>query len=156
MYMDTDSAYMALTDRFEKLIKPELREEFERTKNDWFPRTVTSENHAYDKRKPGLFKLEYEGDGMIALCSKIYYTWGGKENKFSSKGMQKERNIEVTNREAYKRCLFNKTTISCSNKDFRYINKQMRTYVQEKIGLTPIYVKGAVMDDGVHIHPLNI
>ena len=32
----------------------------------------------------------------------------------------------------------------------------MKTYEQDKIGLTPIYIKGVVMADGVHIHPLNI
>ena len=69
LYMDTDSAYMALTDEFEKLIKPELKNEFELDKNNWFPRTDSTENKAYDKRKPGLFKLEWEGDGMAAICS---------------------------------------------------------------------------------------
>ena len=32
----------------------------------------------------------------------------------------------------------------------------MKTYEQNKIGLTPIYVKGVVMDDGIHIRPLSI
>jgi len=61
---------MALSDRFETLIKPELRDEFELDKIYWFPRTDTTENKIYDKRKRGLFKIEYEGDGMVALCSK--------------------------------------------------------------------------------------
>ena len=74
--MDTDSAYMALSDNFEKLIKPELRIEFELDKYNWCPRTDTSENKAYDKRKRGLFTEEYQGEGMIAMCSKIYYCWG--------------------------------------------------------------------------------
>ena len=49
-------------------------------------------------------------------------------------------------------------TVCCQNKGFtcRYINSEMKTYEKEKIGLTPIYVKGVVMNDGVHIHPLNI
>ena len=38
----------------------------------------------------------------------------------------------------------------------RYIDKTMKTYEQGKIGLTPIYMKGVVMKDGVHIHPLSI
>src|SRR5271165_6066986 len=41
MYMDTDSAYMALTDSFENLIKPELQKEFDLERNKWFPRTDT-------------------------------------------------------------------------------------------------------------------
>jgi len=155
MYMDTDSAYMALTDKFENLIKPELQNEFKLEKNKWFPRTDTKKHIAYDKRKPGLFKIEHEGDGMVALCSKTYYTWGSKD-KFSMKGIQINRNKEWINKENYKHCLENNKTFGGQNKGFRYINKTMITYEQEKIGLTPIYVKGVVMKDGVHIHPLSI
>src|SRR5271155_5474768 len=59
MYMDTDSSYMALSDDFNKLIKPALREEFEKDKINWFPCTDTKENKAFDKRKPSIFKEEY-------------------------------------------------------------------------------------------------
>ena len=85
--MDTDSAYMGLTGDFENLIKPELKEEFEKDKYKWFPRTDTEEHKKMDKRTPGLFKIEYEGDGMVALCSKTYCVWG-EENKISAKGVQ--------------------------------------------------------------------
>jgi hypothetical protein len=154
-YMDTDSAYMALTDDFDKLIKPDMRKEYEQDNNNWFPRTDTEENKAYDKRKPGLFKIEYEGGGMVALCSKTYYTWGTKD-KFSSKGVQNDRNKEILNKEEYKSCLTNGKTIDCQNKGFRYVDGTMQTYEQQKIGLTPIYVKGIVMDDGIHMRPLSI
>jgi len=154
MYMDTDSAYMALTDSFEKLIKPDLQKEFELERNKWFPRTDTPENIAYDKRKPGLFKEEYNGDGMVALCSKTYYCWGSK-NKFSSKGTQK-KNLDILNKRTYKRCLNTSETITCENSGFRFISKDMKTYTQVKIGLNPVYVKGVVMNDGYHIHPLII
>jgi hypothetical protein len=154
---------MTLSDDFEKLIKPELRKEFEQDKKNWFPRTDTLENEDYDKRKPGLFKIEYEGDGMVALCSKTYYTWGSKD-KFSIKGVQykNDRNKEILNKEQYKLCLMEKITKDCQNKGFRYVKGKagecgtMNTYEQNKIGLTPIYVKGVVMDDGIHIHPLSI
>ena len=154
LYMDTDSAYLALTEEFNTLIKPELRNEFELDKNNWFPRTDSTENEAYDKRKPGLFKEEYKGDGMVAVCSKTYYCWGNKD-KFSSKGAQKNRNLEHLTKLSYKKCLNNQQII-CQNKGFRFIDKTMKTYEQDKIGLTPIYVKGIVMDDGIHIRPLNI
>jgi hypothetical protein len=152
--MDTDSAYMALTNKFENLIKPELQKEFESDRNDWFPRTDTPDHKAYDKRKPGLFKEEYNGDGMVALCSKTYYCWGDKD-KVSSKGTQ-ARNTEILNKATYKRCLDNSSSINSQNSGFRYIDKSMKTYTQDKIGLSPIYVKGVVMEDGIHVHPLNI
>ena len=57
--MDTDSEYIAIAgNSVENLVKPELRAEFERDVNNWFPRTDTAEHKAYDKRKPGLFKVE--------------------------------------------------------------------------------------------------
>ena len=72
------------------------------------------------------------------------------------KGVQNDRNKEHLNKANYKRCLENNETFSYQNKGFRYSDKTMKTYEQEKIGLTPIYVKGVVMKDGVHIHPLSI
>jgi hypothetical protein len=45
---------------------------------------------AYDKGTPGLFKLEYTGNGMIALSSKNYDCWGDSSYKFSSEGIQKQ------------------------------------------------------------------
>ncbi|UMM32809.1 hypothetical protein L5515_006485 [Caenorhabditis briggsae] len=113
--MDTDSAYMAITDNtLEDLIKPEMKEEFERDKCNWFPRTDTEEHRRIDKRTPGLFKVEKEGD----------------------------------------ECLVNKQTIDGLNKGFRYQNQEMKTYEQKKIGLSPVYGKGVVMDDGIHIRPI--
>ena len=155
MYMDTDSCYMALSDIFENLIKPELREEYEIDKKNWFPRTDTDENKAYDKRTPGLFKEEYVGDGMVALCSKTYYCVG-KKDKFSVKGTQKQRNRDILNFSTYKKCLETSENVESVNRGFRFIDKYTKTYEQTKICMTNIYVKGVVMEDGVHIHPLDI
>lgn len=75
--MDTDSAYIAISgDSVESLVKPELEQEFQKDKCNWFPRTNTPENKAYDKRTPGLFKEEWSGDGIIGLSSKTYYCFG--------------------------------------------------------------------------------
>ena len=66
--MDTDSNYMAISgDKLEDIIRPELRAEFEAAKKQWLSWNKWSE------RTPGLFKLESEGSGMIALCSKCYF-----------------------------------------------------------------------------------
>ena len=48
-YMDTDSFLFHAEDRFENLVKPELREEFEREKYIWFLRDQSAE----EKRRPG-------------------------------------------------------------------------------------------------------
>jgi hypothetical protein len=159
MYMDTDSCYMALSGEFNNLIKPKLRDEFEKEKDKWFPRSDTQEHIQYDKRKPGLFKIEYEGEGMVALSSKTYHCWNdcsADGMKTSCKGIQKSKNKELMNRESYKTCLVNKTPNEATNSGFRYIkgDHTMRTYEQHKVGLSPIYTKGVVMRDGVHIHCL--
>jgi hypothetical protein len=87
--MDTDSAYMVLsTDTLEEVVKPHLRQKYILEKNDWLPRDDTPEHAAYDKRTPGLFKEEYRGDGIVALCSKTYYCFG-VEDKVSCKGINK-------------------------------------------------------------------
>ncbi|XP_053391895.1 uncharacterized protein LOC128554634 [Mercenaria mercenaria] len=85
--MDTDSAYMAISgSSIEEVIKPEMKEIYQRglkgfcneTKTEadaqhhWFPRTCCSKHAKFDKRTPALFKLEYQGDEMIGLCSKTY------------------------------------------------------------------------------------
>ena len=75
--MDTDSAYIAISGEcLEDLVKPEMMHEFELDKSNWFPRTDTAEHAKYDKRTPGLFKVEWEGNGIISLCSKTYYCFG--------------------------------------------------------------------------------
>ena len=85
--MDTDSAYMAISgSTLNDIIKPEMRNKYmagltgfcndEDLEADadyhWFPRTCCNKHAKYDKRTPGLFKLEYEGHEMIGLCSKTY------------------------------------------------------------------------------------
>ena len=92
--MDTDSAYMAISgDSFKALIKPELCEEFEKDMHNWFvtPRVPQG------KRTPGLFKVKFEKDKIISLCSKSYCTekFASESSpgqvKFSKKGVNKNQ-----------------------------------------------------------------
>jgi len=75
----------------EDVIKPDVHQRYQMEKKNWFPRTDTPEHTAYDKRTPGLFKTEFTGDGMIALCSKTYFCFGA-EDKFSCKGVNRKTN----------------------------------------------------------------
>ena len=83
--MDTDSAYMAVASRtLRDIIKPSKLAEFDHELNGhcnnenydaeehFFPRECCQTHKKHDKRTPGLFKLEAEGDSMVALCSKTY------------------------------------------------------------------------------------
>ena len=87
-------AYIAISGEcLEDLVKPEMVHEFEIDKSNWFPRTDTVEHAKYDKRTPGLFKVEWEGNGVISLCSKTYYCFGAGKDKFSCKGVNKKNNV---------------------------------------------------------------
>ena len=90
--MDMDSNFLGITaENLEDLIKPELKEQFEREKHNWFVTSLAPQG----KHSPGLFKVEFKGDKMIGLCSKSYCTEPfATENspaqvKFSMKGVNK-------------------------------------------------------------------
>jgi hypothetical protein len=181
--MDTDSAYMALTGDFNDLVKPEMKEEFLKDKNNWFLRDDTPENNAFDKRVSGLFKPEFIGAGIVAENSKTYYVKGfGDKDKMSCKGIQKSNN-DITF-ELYKRVLFEKEKHLVKNKGFRILNDKQTSneivmidgkekyinnnqdqtqkgraiymYEVEKVGLTAKYDKRRVLNDKVSTVPLDI
>jgi hypothetical protein len=170
--MDTDSAYMALTDDFDKLIKPEMKEIYEQEKHKWFLRDDTKENKAFDKRKAGLFKPEFIGKGIVALSSKMYYVKGfDTKDKMSCKGIQQRNNIDMVNFENYKNVVLgNVKKYNAINKGMRILNsnqinktntetKQERTiygYQMEKLGLNSMYGKRITLKDGVSTVPLKI
>jgi hypothetical protein len=148
--MDTDSAYMALSAAsLEEVIKPEMQQRYQLEKKNWFPHTDTPQLAAYDKRTPGLFKTEFTGDGMIALCSKTYFCFGG-EDKVSCKGVNRKSN-NVT-KEKYMDVLLTKQSGSGTNRGFRSIY----TYLQERAGFSYVYPKRKVLADGVSTTPLDI
>ena len=92
--MDTDSSYMALfTGSLQETVKPHLLKQFyqeypgrfpvkscathheefvsARARGEaWDPLLCSKKLYVFDKRTPGLFKAEFVGDGMVALCSK--------------------------------------------------------------------------------------
>ena len=151
--MDTDCAYMALsTDTLEEVVKPHLWQKYILEKNDWFPREDTPEHAAYDKWAPGLFKEEYRGDGIVALCGKTYYCFG-VEDKFSCKGINKHLND--IHKGTYMDVLLSKKSRSSTNRGFRVDNK-MYTYLQEKAGFSYFYPKRKVLTDGVSTEALDI
>ena len=96
--MDTASAYMALSGPdFISIIKADMESQYLEglegyckpglvaadCQKHWFSRTCCSTHANYDRRTPGLFKIEYEGDAMIGLCSKTYIV-AQKKSKITS------------------------------------------------------------------------
>ncbi|KAJ8021643.1 hypothetical protein HOLleu_38905 [Holothuria leucospilota] len=154
--MDTDSAYISTAgNRLEDILKPDMTETFHNEKHFWFPREDTEENKRFDKRTPGLFKVEWQGDGIIALSSTMYYCFGGiKEDKLSCKGVNKKRNH--IDKELYENVLATRQTSSCENKGFRVKDNQMYTYSLRKDAFTYFYPKRKVLEDGITTTYLDI
>ena len=153
--MDTDSLYMAIAgDSVEELVKPERREEFEGVKDQWFPRNDTPEHTAYDKRTPGLFKVEWSGQGFVGLNSKTYYCWGEEKDKYSCKGISKKNN--TIKKDTYLRVLRTGESESGENRGFRVVKNRVLTYAQFRVGFSYFYPKRKVLADGVTTIPLDI
>ena len=168
MHMDTDSFYFALSAKtLDEIIKPEMREEWEKDKYNWFPST-SKEPHPtfkidgkpismekYTSRTPGLFKDECTKDKEIALCSKMYccasFEDDGKD-KFTSKGIQKSNDIKYKDFEN----VLNKQEHTVTNNGFRTVDNKIKTYKQIKKGLSDIYFKRRVLGDGSSTEPLDI
>lgn len=162
---DTDSLYMALSgESLDELVKPEMREEYEQDKWNWFPRPFCKDKckkckqcdeGAFYKRQPGLFKVEYEGDGICCLNSKTYYCWREDDyNKFSSKGVNKKTNN--ISKDIYLDVLKNKQSAMVTNRGFRAVNGLMRSYKQHKVGFSYFYAKRKVLADGIHTETLDL
>ena len=177
--MDTDSLYLALGgEDITHIIKPGLEKEFFENYENWFPAQVCPKHKedfvfnklkdktwkppkrpccdiekAFNKRSPGLFKEEYRGEGIVALCSKTYYCFGGYD-KYSSKGLSKKLN-NLT-RDSYLEVLTTKKSGGGVNKSFRSDGVAIYTYQQQRKSLSFFYPKRIVQDDGVSTKPTRV
>ena len=107
----------------------------------------------FDKRTPGLFKVEWCGDGFVGLCSKTYYCFGATD-KYSTKGLSKRQND--IDKDAFLAVLTNRRSGSGVNRGFRVRDSSMMTYVQERAALTYFYPKRKVLEDGLSTAPLDL
>ena len=151
--MDTDSLYIALAaESIDELIKPSLTEEYNRVKFNWLPRP----DSIFDKRTPGLFKKEFEGDVMVALCSKMYCIENKQHNKskFSCKGINKKQMEHPI--DMYKHVLDTHKTETGVNKGIRLHNNTLQSYTQTKASFTYFYPKRKVLEDGNNTTYLDI
>ena len=176
--MDTDSAYIALAgDSIDDLVSAEHREHYFKHRSEWLPAEYCDEHKeeyvntilaertwtatepcciarkAFDKRTPGLFKVEWRGDGFIGLCSKTYYCFGST-NKCTTKGLNKRQND--IDKEKFLAVLTNRRSGGGVNRGFRVHNSSMMTYIQERAALTYFYPKRKVLEDGLTTAPLDL
>ena len=69
-----------------QLVKPELKKEY----SEIMPQFLTTTDDTI--RTPGLFKMKFKGNRMIALTSKCYYADNDTEKKISCEGVNKMQN----------------------------------------------------------------
>ena len=176
--MDTDSAYIALAgDTIDNLVTSEHREHYFRNRSQWLPAECCDDHEeeyvcarmagcswtdtescclarkAFDKRTPGLFKVEWRGNGFIGLCSKTYYCFVTTD-KYNTKGLSKRHNI--INKDTFLAVLTNRRSGSGVNRGFRVRDSSVMTYIQEKAALTYFYGKRKLLANGLSTAPLEL
>jgi hypothetical protein len=164
--MDTDSLYFASATKnlhgLSKLVarkRKHLFSEYRYAKRQFLTRR--SDFAAHDNRKPGLFKEEWTGEGMVALGSKCYFGVGDK-CKLTCKGVNKRQNpLDETD---FMQVLRTKRPKFAVNKGFRVIRgskghrtqAEVKQYQLTKLGLTYGYYKRKVLPCGIKTVPLDL
>ena len=159
--MDTDSAYIALAgESIDVLVRADRRAHYFRHRSQWLPAECCDEHEddyvcariagrpwtvaesccfarkAFDKRTPGLFKVEWCGDGFVGLCSKTYYSFGATD-KYSTKGLSKRHND--IDKDTFLAVLKNRRSGGGFNRGCRVRDSSVMTYIQERAALTYFY-----------------
>lgn len=175
---DTDSLYLALAQpSIFQCIKPELRDEFILKYEQWFAREFCDEHKdtffscmftqtlwapcdrcelvkKFEQRSVGKFHIEWKGDGVISLASKSYFCMSDTRSKISSKGISKRLN-KLTEQH-YLSVLQTKEAIHGINMGFRLKGNDITTYIQSRKGLSYLYCKRPVKDDGISTGPTYV
>ena len=106
------------------------------------------------KRTPGLFKVEFQGTGIIALNAKTYHCFGNGNSKTSCKGVMKH--INDFQKQEFMSTLLSKHPIYGVYSHIMMKNNQLVSYSQIESGLSFIYTKRQVNEYGVSTDPLII
>ena len=171
--MDTDIAYLALAgESVDDLVTSELRERYFRHRSEWLPSVCCDEHQneyvhcrlanrpwvgdeacckarkAYEKRTPGLFKVEWSGYGFVGMCSKTCYCFGATD-KYS-----KRQN--AIDKDAFLEVLTNRRSGSGNKRGFRLHHLTMLTHVQERAALAYFYAKRVVHEVGLSTGPVDV
>jgi hypothetical protein len=168
--MDTDCAYFAISGQslkdfiileyvveFNRVIQENCNSSpYEASTTNWFPRECCTKHAQHDKRQSGLFKLEAEGQEIIALCSKTYVLKTDNNFKLTCKGINK--NCVTEPLQIFQNVLNSKNSFAPPepNRGFRARDNTMFSYTQSRNGFGYFYCKRMVCDDGIHTHPLAL
>lgn len=148
--MDTDSAYMSIAgETIEDVIRPEMMTSYRQgvygfcsdanieadDKFHWFPRQGCEKHRRFDKRTPGLFKLEFEGDEMISLCSKTYIvkktlTRDPRRQLLAEKLLRKMKKVKVKRAKKSIPKSYHVVKFSCKGISKRFVDFPLYTFKQ--------------------------
>ncbi len=170
---DTDSLYVGLGSKnLIENVKPELRQLFtdqmeghHDTPDDqlilgqnvsYLGRTCCEDHRKKDSLTPGFWKLEWSGEGLVALSSKTLCGKGahGQDSKVTCKGLQKRRLSNAY--EKYLKVLKSSRADGCRNVGFRRYGTRMFTSSVFKFGLKNQYWKRVIQSDGITSLPLDL
>ena len=166
MEMDTDSLYIAFArDTIDECVKLHLKKKWKKEKYKWLASDDTQNTidfqdkqvtlKQYDKRTPGKFKIEFQGEGMACPNSKTYIIWNSLKSKISCKGTQQKRNLLL--KEYFESVLFTQKPHKVENAGFiRGKDGVIKTYTQIKTGMSYFYGKRKVLVDGISTTHLDI
>ena len=176
--MDKDPAYIALAvESIDGLVKADRRAHYFRHSSQWLPAECCDEHEydyvcariagrpwtatetccfarkAFDKRTPGLFKVEWCGDGFVGLCSETYYCFGATD-KYSTKGLSKRHND--IDKDTFLAVRTNRQSGGGINRGFRVRDSSVMTYIQERAALTYFFGKRKILADGLSTATLEV
>ena len=165
---DTDSMYLAIAgSQLSDIVKPEEKAHYdnmlmghccdlenENVTDRFLCRTCCEKHNIYDRKLPGVNKIEYEGTECISLCSKTYIVLNDDGYKLTAKGVNKE--LVSSPYKKMRRALDDRVDVSVTNTGIRTFNSTMYTYTQNRIGFSSWYCKRVVQPDFVSTKPLSI
>lgn len=100
--------------------------------------------------------MEWEGDQFIGLAAKTYFC-GNKnapnKNKYSAKGIMKSAGLT---QQDFSTVLNTKTSVPKLNRGFIMRGQAMLTYCMERTGLSYLYAKRKVLNDGISTTYLDL
>ena len=155
---------------FDPIVKPEMRESWERNWKKWFVTLATVE----DERFPGKLKREFKfllsyiilivflGEfqftkgRFVALGPKTYHSINldNDEVKMGSKGIPHNQQLQS---EAFLEALFSNNSHYVTLRSLRLNqNREMSRITQIKRGLSDIFLKFPLDDDGITCRPLKV
>ena len=171
--LDTDGLYCSFSESsMDKIVKPQLQDSYnkelygrcgEAPYKDIYkfllPRLCCHKCETWDNFTPGLVKIEFSAQLIVAICSKTYYleSFDTHVRKLGTKGLQKKQLVNNPNiREAFINTIIHKKPFYSTNKGFRFSSGFVYSYVQSKLGWQYLYFKRHLCNQGIYTTGLPI